>query len=514
MVALHIAENRKETKTQKSKKLNLFFNFLFSSFFSAERPEGEFSSSATLWQVLTHFATNFQLDLLSRCDDQRWLAPKLTILNRHFGGLDTLLSTSLQSAGVSSGRNLIRIAAFERSELSLDQVNARVASFAADSLAAKAAKSRPDESDQSDSTSQPIIVDTGPSDAVIAAMAAGEKEAAQKEAAAAAKKLEKEKAAAAAAIAAATAAAAAAASTAAAAEAAAVATVATVETTKAATTVTAVASPEPTTHEPIQFDAPIAVERNLRVLGVRALQSAAQRDAEVLPDSFYEVTQDDVKAVQASAQKRKQQSETLMTREMRDRDKKRYLKTKIRVKMPDRIEVEGTFSVLETIGDVKTYVREQLRDATWPFYLFVTPPRTILSDDDLTLGELELVPAALVLLAFGTPRAPLQVEQPFLKPELLANITEADFVDLTALPVAAEEAEKRATPVTANERIRSILGKLRKEKGHTDNSKAQQHSSNNDDDDGDNDADDKAERNHDGGVLTKVPKWLKLNKKK
>lgn len=155
-------------------------------------------------------------------------------------------------------------------------------------------------------------------------------------------------------------------------------------------------------------------------------------------------------------------------------------------------------------------MREQLRDATWPFYLFVTPPRTILSDDDLTLGELELVPAALVLLAFGTPRAPVQVEQPFLKPELLANITEADFVDLTALPVAAEEAEKRATPVTANERIRSILGKLRKEKGHADNSNAR----NNDDDDGDNDVDDKAERNHDGGVLTKVPKWLKLNKKK
>lgn len=491
-VALHVADNR----TKPFKEQCSIWRQKFNSHqpIRSERPEAEFSATATLWQVLTHFATNFQLDFLSRTNEkQLWLAPKLTILNRPFAGLDTLLATSLQSAGISTGRNLIRIASFEPSDLSLEQLNERVAR-AAEPAAKKPRSQAPD-----DSSNDTAATTTGPSDAVIAAFAAGEKEAAaakaaaaEREAAVAQEKAKQKEEEAAAAVAAAAAAAAAA--------------------TKAAvadvsTPVTSEASVEPildpSTHVPIQFDAAVPIERNLRVLGVRALQSAAQRDAEVLPDSFYDVTPEDLKAVQASAQKRKQQSEQLMTREMRDRDKKRYLKTKIRVKMPDRIEIEGTFSVLETLGDVKAFVREQLRDAALPFYLFVTPPRTVLNEDDLTLGELELVPAALVLLAFGTPRAAQQVEQPFLKAELLANITEADYVDLTTLAVAEVE-EQRATPVTANERIRSILSKLRKDKPPAAAAAA------NDDDD--NDVDDKAPASD--KTTSKVPKWLKLNNKK
>jgi hypothetical protein len=206
--------------------------------------------------------------------------------------------------------------------------------------------------------------------------------------------------------------------------------------------------------------------------------------------------------------------EQLMTREMRERQKKRYLSTKLRIKMPDRIEIEGTFSVLETIGDVVRFVREQLRDSAWPFYLFVTPPRTVLSEfqQDATLGELELVPAAVVMLAFGTSRTPAKVEQPFLKAELMENMTEHDFVDLSSVGAADAVAPEEPTSRSANEKLRSIMDKLRGKKKPA--SEPNNTAAGNGDDDGD--VDDKAASSTTASAATtttKVPKWLKLSKK-
>ncbi len=442
---------------------------------SAERVEGEFGVDASLWLVLAQLGKD---DVIARChDDGRWLSPKLSILNRPFVGLDALLTTTLQSAGVGAGRNLIRITGFDVTDLTLAHVLER---------AAHAAEPKPRVSaPASPLADDPPAAATEPSDAVVAAFAAAERASLQPQPQPQPRPQPQP----------------------------------VVETPPVAATTEPRPAEEQVAAEsanppPFVPDPSLDVARNVRVLGVRALQSAGQREAEPLPDEFYEVTPEDLKAVQSSTQKRKQMDEQLMTREMRERHKKRYLLTKLRIKMPDRIEIEATFSVMETLGDVVKFVREQLRDESWPFYLFVTPPRTVLSalQYEATLGELELVPAAVLMLAFGTPRVALKVDQPFLKPALLADITEHDFVDLSSAAAGHTAAPEEPAARSANEKLLSIMQKLRSEKkpAAADGAGA---AANGDDDDAD--VDDKATPAAAAASNErKVPKWLKLSKKK
>lgn len=443
----------------------------------AERVEGEFGLDASLWLVLAQLGKD---DVIARCNDAdgRWLSPKLSILNRPFSGLDALLATTLQSAGVGAGRNLIRVTGFDVSDLTLDQVLQRAAQAAEPKPRAAVAPASPVAEDV------PAAATSEPSDAVVAAFAAAEQAPVQTQPKQQQQQQQQPP-----------------------------------QPPQEAprqppppVVETPVVEPAAEVPPPFVPDPSLDVARNVRVLGVRALQSAGQREAEPLPDEFYEVTPEDLKAAQSTTQKRKQMDEQLMTREMRERHKKRYLLTKLRIKLPDRLEIEATFSVLETLGDVVQFVREQLRDESWPFYLFVTPPRTVLSplQYEATLGELELVPAAVLMLAFGTPRAALKVEQPFLKPALLADITEHDFVDLSSAAAGHTAAPEEPAARSANEKLLSIMQKLRFEKKPAAAASAAAAA-----DDEDADPDDKAAAAAAApSNERKVPKWLKLSKKK
>jgi tether containing UBX domain for GLUT4 len=452
--------------------------------------EAELACDLTLWHALHTLSP----DVLQRTDATSgvWLAPTVTILNKRFVGVDALLGTPLQAAGVAAGRNLIRIGGFEATDLTLAHLHDRVAKEAQKS---PPPQPEPELSPRTDADASPIS--NGPSDAVVAAFAAQQPTRAVAEPAPVVATVPTTPV---------VDVAAAEATAASSSSSSSVATAATaVPAAEAPKEVEVPTSPAGAPPPPFVEDASLNVQRNLRVWGVRALQSAGRREAVELPDEFYEVTPDDLKAAQSTTQKRKQMDEQLMTRDMRERHKKRYLATKLRVKMPDRIEIEGTFSVLETIGDVVQFVREQLRDAALPFYLFVTPPRTVLSEYqlDATLGELELVPAAVIMLAFGTPRAPAKVEQPFLKAELMASLTEHDFVDLSSVGAAEAVAPEEPAARSANEKLRAIMDKLR-------GSKKTEPRANDDDDD---DADDKAAASASASATaSKIPKWLKLSK--
>jgi tether containing UBX domain for GLUT4 len=452
--------------------------------------EAELACDLTLWHALHTLSP----DVLQRTDATSgvWLAPTVTILNKRFVGVDALLGTSLQAAGVAAGRNLIRIVGFEATDLTLAHLHDRVAKEAQKS---PPPQPEPELSPRTDADASPIS--SGPSDAVVAAFASQQPTRAVAEPAPVVATVPTTPV---------VDVAAAEATAASSSSSSSVATAATaVPAAEAPTEVEVPTSPAGAPPPPFVEDASLNVQRNLRVWGVRALQSAGRREAVELPDEFYEVTPDDLKAAQSTTQKRKQMDEQLMTRDMRERHKKRYLATKLRVKMPDRIEIEGTFSVLETIGDVVQFVRKQLRDAALPFYLFVTPPRTVLSEYqlDATLGELELVPAAVIMLAFGTPRAPAKVEQPFLKAELMASLTEHDFVDLSSVGAAEAVAPEEPAARSANEKLRAIMDKLR-------GSKKTEPRANDDDDD---DADDKAAASASASATaSKIPKWLKLSK--
>ncbi|XP_044047319.1 tether containing UBX domain for GLUT4 [Siniperca chuatsi] len=121
-----------------------------------------------------------------------------------------------------------------------------------------------------------------------------------------------------------------------------------------------------------------------------------------LPDEFFEVTVDDVRKrfSQLKSERRFLEEAPLMTKSLREAQMKekmeRYPKVVLRVQFPDRHVLQGFFRPLETVGAVRHFVRSHLEDPQLSFYLFITPPKTILDDPSATLFQADLFPGALV----------------------------------------------------------------------------------------------------------------------
>ncbi|XP_070712679.1 tether containing UBX domain for GLUT4 [Pempheris klunzingeri] len=134
-------------------------------------------------------------------------------------------------------------------------------------------------------------------------------------------------------------------------------------------------------------------------LDTMSLQSEGHTD---LPDEFFEVTVDDVRKrfAQLKSERKQFEEAPLMTKSLRAAQLKekmeRYPKVVLRVQFPDRHVLQGFFRPLETVGAVKDFVRSHLEDPQLSFYLFITPPKTILDDPSATLFQADLFPGALV----------------------------------------------------------------------------------------------------------------------
>ncbi|XP_066597778.1 UBX domain-containing protein 6 [Prorops nasuta] len=166
---------------------------------------------------------------------------------------------------------------------------------------------------------------------------------------------------------------------------------------------------------------PIDLDRALQIL----LPSQANEKSK-LPASFFTMTPEEIKKEQQLRTEALEKSQMLRTKAMREKDEQREMKkyrfTLIRIKFPDSIILQGTFSVHEKLENVLTFVKENLIDSQSPFYL-LTPTRQKLTKDceDKTLLDLKLVPA--VHLSFfwdgDTVKNPIQG---YLKEEVLCFI--------------------------------------------------------------------------------------------
>ncbi|XP_074538508.1 tether containing UBX domain for GLUT4 isoform X2 [Halichoeres trimaculatus] len=130
--------------------------------------------------------------------------------------------------------------------------------------------------------------------------------------------------------------------------------------------------------------------------------SCHSEDNQDLPDEFFEVTVDDIRKrfAQLKSERKTLEEAPLMTKSLREaqmREKmERYPKVVLRVQFPDRHVLQGFFRPLETVGAVRQFVRSHLEDPRLSFYLFITPPKTILNDSSATLFQADLFPGALV----------------------------------------------------------------------------------------------------------------------
>ncbi|KAF8581068.1 hypothetical protein K439DRAFT_256203 [Ramaria rubella] len=140
------------------------------------------------------------------------------------------------------------------------------------------------------------------------------------------------------------------------------------------------------------------------------VSSISPRD---LPDSYFEPTASELKSsYQAQVRAREALvNAPLKTREIRERESNsklsRWPTTTIRVKFPDRTQLERSFSSTDKIRSVYGFVRNSLRDDVKPskFILYQAPPRRELkvSDPDVrerTLFDLKLAPSSVLLLSF------------------------------------------------------------------------------------------------------------------
>ncbi|CAJ1053731.1 tether containing UBX domain for GLUT4 [Xyrichtys novacula] len=153
--------------------------------------------------------------------------------------------------------------------------------------------------------------------------------------------------------------------------------------------------------------------------------SRHSKDHQDLPDEFFEVTVDDIRKrfAQLKSERKLLEEAPLMTKSLREAQMKekmeRYPKVVLRVQFPDRHVLQGFFRPLETVGTVRHFVKSHLEDPQLSFYLFITPPKTILNDSSATLFQADLFPGALVY--FGSDAK----TDSYIKKELLQSSVSA-----------------------------------------------------------------------------------------
>ncbi|XP_001602388.1 UBX domain-containing protein 6 [Nasonia vitripennis] len=164
----------------------------------------------------------------------------------------------------------------------------------------------------------------------------------------------------------------------------------------------------------------LLLDRNVQVL----LPSQAAERSE-LPAEFYSLSAEDIKREQTERAKAVERNQMLMTQAMREKlmkDKERkYRFTLIRIRFPDGIILQGTFAVDEKFEQVVEFVKENLLNEQFPFYL-ITATREKLTEVDFekSLESLNLVPAVVLTFFWDSAAANAQVPSQCLKEETLS----------------------------------------------------------------------------------------------
>ncbi|KAF5277290.1 hypothetical protein FQA39_LY18502 [Lamprigera yunnana] len=140
----------------------------------------------------------------------------------------------------------------------------------------------------------------------------------------------------------------------------------------------------------------LELDRNLQVL------SPAQAAKRVeLPQEFYSISSEELKREQQLRSEMLEKQMVLRTKAMREKEElreiRKYKYALIRVRFPDGLYLQGTFSVYEKFGTIIEFIRENL-EHNIPFELTSpTGHKFEESDYESTLFMLKLVPATILI---------------------------------------------------------------------------------------------------------------------
>ncbi|KAH8276210.1 hypothetical protein KR026_004601 [Drosophila bipectinata] len=131
--------------------------------------------------------------------------------------------------------------------------------------------------------------------------------------------------------------------------------------------------------------------------------------AEDLPDSFFDLTVNDLKMVLRDLKRTSTGDDDapLLTAKLRELERQKTMLAKLnqykdcvlRIQFPDRFVLQGMFKPHEPLSKVEDFVREFLVNPGEKFHLFTIPPKKILPSEE-TLLELNFVPNAIVHFGF------------------------------------------------------------------------------------------------------------------
>ncbi|XP_043653634.1 tether containing UBX domain for GLUT4 [Drosophila teissieri] len=173
-------------------------------------------------------------------------------------------------------------------------------------------------------------------------------------------------------------------------------------------------------HPPERKQAENEVEENpgrapplVRVIGPRQAVlfslDESKKNADDLPDSFFDLTVNDLKMVLRDLKRTSTGDDDapLLTAKLRELERQKTMLAKLnqykdcvlRVQFPDRFVLQGIFKPHEPLSKVEEFVREFLVQPGEQFHLFTIPPKKVLPSDE-TLLELNFVPNAIVHFGF------------------------------------------------------------------------------------------------------------------
>lgn len=135
----------------------------------------------------------------------------------------------------------------------------------------------------------------------------------------------------------------------------------------------------------------LEVDRNLQVL----LPSQTRKSE--LPPDFFRLTPEEIKREQKLRNEVMEQTQILKTKAMREREEARawniYRYALIRIRFPDGIYIQGTFSVHEKLGAVFEFAQSCMKHEEIDFHLIGPTGHKMMEDDmEKSLYELRLIP--------------------------------------------------------------------------------------------------------------------------
>jgi tether containing UBX domain for GLUT4 len=150
---------------------------------------------------------------------------------------------------------------------------------------------------------------------------------------------------------------------------------------------------------------------------IKTLQRESSRDYGSTEEGDYNAQLSSMKAILDENEKRSRFQNKRKQQLDQMKKNKTFTHAIIRVRFPDRLLLQGSFLVLETVNDLYAFVAEALVQ-TRKFELFLAPPRQVIKPSKLNLKS--MAPATIVNFAWADLQETRPMDGPFLKPELVA----------------------------------------------------------------------------------------------